>query len=289
MADQPTTAATMEGDFKTFLEAVSPGTKRKIIDLTVSQGVGVSLNTPELLLHCDSPECSGVRTFRLSDRNIGLSSEDWRYGYLSYLCGNCRKTFKRFALAVHWGKDTAIKIGELPAFGPPTPARLISMIGPHRDFFLKGRRAENQGLGVAAFAYYRRVVEGEKGRIIREISKVAKILGTDKETLQAFDRAANETQFTTAIEEIKQAIPTSILIDGHNPLTLLHSALSEGLHSETDEECLELAQHIRIIMIELADRLAVALKEDQELKAAVTKLLTKRSQKGPLKEESNSN
>jgi hypothetical protein len=289
MPNQPTTAATSEGDFKTFLETASPGTKRKITDLTANVSGG-TLNTPELLLHCDSPECSGVRTFRLLQKDIGLSTEEWRYGYLFYLCGNCRKTAKRFALAIHWGEDIVIKIGELPAFGPPTPARLISMIGPHRDFFLKGRRAENQGLGVAAFAYYRRVVEGEKGRIIKEISKVSKVLGADEETLKAFDRAARETQFTAAIEEIKQAIPASILIDGHNPLTLLHSALSEGLHSETDEECLEFAQHIRIIMIELADRLAVALKEDQELKTAVTKLLAKRSQKAaPSKEESDLN
>jgi hypothetical protein len=30
------------------------------------------------------------------------------------------------------------KIGELPIYGPPTPARLISLIGPDREIFLKG-------------------------------------------------------------------------------------------------------------------------------------------------------
>jgi hypothetical protein len=36
-----------------------------------------------------------------------------------------------------------------------------------------GRRAENQGMGIGAFAYYRRVVENQKNRIIAEIKRVA--------------------------------------------------------------------------------------------------------------------
>ena len=210
---------------------------------------------------------------------MNLAANDWRYGYLTYPCSNCRKLEKRYALGVHWTSDRLIKIGELPSFGPPIPARLISMIAPHREFFLKGRRAESQSLGVAAFAYYRRVVEAEKGRIINEIAKVARALGASSEILEDFDRASEETQFVNAIGRVKHAIPPAILINGHNPLTLLHSALSEGLHGESDEECLEYAQHIRVILIELAERLATVLKEDQELKAAVTKLLTKRAQR----------
>jgi hypothetical protein len=73
------------------------------------------------------------------------------------------------------------------------------------------------------------------------------------------------------------AIPEAILIDRHNPLTLLHSALSEGLHAQTDEECLELATSIRVVLTELADRISVALKEEAELKTAVNRLLNRKS------------
>jgi hypothetical protein len=142
----------------------------------------------------------------------------------------------------------------------------------------KGRRAENRGLGIGAFSYYRRVVENQKGRIIREIAKAAKKLGAKPEILQRFEAAAKETQFSKAIEEIKDGIPSVLLIDGqHNPLTLLHGALSEGLHEHTDEECLEIAKEIRIVLTELADRLSQALKEQAELKNAVTRLLSRKS------------
>jgi len=52
---------------------------------------------------------------------------------------------------------------------------VITLIGPDREIFLRGRRAENQGLGIGAFAYYRRVVENQKGRIITQIGKTGLI------------------------------------------------------------------------------------------------------------------
>jgi hypothetical protein len=76
---------------------------------------------------------------------------------------------------------------------------------------------------------------------------------------------------------VKTGIPQVLLINGQNPLTLLHSALSQGIHAETDEECLELATSIRVVLSELADRLGSALKDHAELNAAVSRLLRARN------------
>jgi hypothetical protein len=72
-------------------------------------------------------------------------------------------------------------------------------------------------------------------------------------------------------------MPQALLINGHNPLTILHSALSDGLHAQTDEHCLELAHDVRVVLAELADRLGQALKDEAELTQAVTRLMGKRS------------
>jgi len=76
--------------------------------------------------------------------------------------------------------------------------------------------------------------------------------------------ARGETQFSKAVEAIKHGIPQVLLINGHNPLTLLHSAPSEGLHDQTDDHCLELATSIRIVLTELAERLGTALKDNAD-------------------------
>jgi hypothetical protein len=78
-----------------------------------------------------------------------------------------------------------------------------------------------------------------------------------------------------AIESVKDSIPESLLVNGHNPLTLLHSALSEGLHAQTDEQCLELAQAVRVVLAELAERIGQALKDEAELNAAISRLMNR--------------
>lgn len=270
-------AATAHRAFAEFLESSPPDLLEPVSNLTVNQNGRLYLAAPELKLHCDSDTCNGVRVFFCPSGPAFLSSK-FDYYFLTYVCRNCRTKVKTFALAVTNEATRRVqKLGEHPPFGPPVPARVITLVGADRELFLKGRRAELRGLGIGAFAYYRRVVEDKKGRIIEEIGKVAARLGAQKETVQLFEEAKSETQFSAAIDKIKAAIPTSLLIDGHNPLTLLHSALSAGLHEKTDAECLELATSIRLILIELADRISAALKDEAELKDAVSKLLNRKS------------
>jgi hypothetical protein len=59
----------------------------------------------------------------------------------------------------------------------------------------------------------------------------------------------------------------------------LHSALSEGLHAQTDEECLELATSIRVVLTEFVERVAMALKDEAELDKAVSRLIKARGPK----------
>jgi len=275
--NQPSTpvAKPVIRSFVEFLESTPPDIVETVTGLWEQNVAGhTQLKIPEISLHCEDDRCAGVRVFHSPSSSTFLSS-DFEYKYLTYVCRNCGKTRKTFSLLVQKSRNRVQKLGEFPPFGPPTPARVITLVGSDRELFLKGRRAELRGLGVGAFAYYRRVVEDKKGSIIEEIGKVAKRLGASAETLALFAEAQSETQFSKAIDKIKTAIPQSLLINGHNPLILLHSALSENIHVGTDEKCLELATSIRLILIELAERISAALKDEAELRDAVNKLLKK--------------
>lgn len=74
---------------------------------------------------------------------------------------------------------------------------------------------------------------------------------------------------------VKAVIPQTLLINGQNPLRLLHSALSKGLHiaDMTDAHCLALAQSIRTILGELAERASEALKNDEQIQTALSVLM----------------
>lgn len=95
--------------------------------------------------------------------------------------------------------------------------------------------------------------------------------------VESLERAKAEHQFSSAMSSVKNAIPQALLIKDQNPLTLLHSALSDGLHAQTDEVCLELAHDVRVILAELAERIGQALKDEDELSAAVARLTKPKS------------
>jgi len=236
---------------------------------------------PEITLHCETEKtCGGNRVFKTAVSSV-FAKKERKLLFVPYECKNCSTTTKTFALWIMMGEDMAsgkaLKYGEQPAFGPPTPARVISLIGPQKELFLKGRRAENQGMGIAAFAYYRRVIEDQKDRIFDEIIKVCNRLSAGQPIIDELVNAKTETQFSKAVDAVKLAIPQALLINGHNPLTLLHSALSEGLHAQTDEECLEIATSIRLVMADFAERVGQALRDEAQLTTAVTRLLRKKS------------
>jgi len=267
-----------------FLELVPPGVTATISDLggLVLPSGSVSWTGPDILLHCENESCGGMRLFK-SHSTVYLKAGEPSLQFVKYGCKNCASSAKTFALWFKLAADretgSVFKYGEVPAFGPPTPARVVSLVGPQKELFLKGRRAENQGLGIAAFAYYRRVVEDQKDRIFDEIIKVCRRLSMDDGVISELMRGKVETQFSKAVESVKHAIPQVLLINGHNPLILLHSALSEGIHAQTDEECLEIATSIRVVLVELASRMGQALKDEAEVTQAVSRLLAKKASK----------
>jgi hypothetical protein len=252
-----------------FLESIPPAQSRTVIThVSFHADPGgiifrFRVAIPEIQLHCSGESSNGTRFFRSGDDYIILPARIWNNEYITYKCANCQTQQKTFALAIliETGPDDpkkpetvhCYKFGEHPTYGPPTLTRSISLVGPDRELFLKGRRCENQGLGIGAFVYYRRVVEEQKNRIIDEIIKVAQVLLATPDSIMVLENAKKEHQFSKAVAAIKQAIPQRLLIAGQDPLTLLHSALSMGLHNKSDEKCLELAKDIRLILAELSD------------------------------------
>ena len=264
--------------FAEFLENTPPNQVCEIADLT-NQGLSTNfyLSKPELQLHCSHESCNGMRFFRPTENDSPLIYQNNETDvFLEYVCSNCQNSYKTFALVLKRPRadETGLckKYGETPAYGPPTPSRLIKMIGPDRDLFLKGRQCENQGLGIGAFVYYRRVIENQKNRILDQIIKVSQKLSAPPEHIRTLEAAQKETQFSKALKSVKDSTPEALLVNGHNPLLLLHSALSDGLHDRDDEHCLEIAHSVRVILGELSERLSQALKDEKSLNDALKHL-----------------
>jgi hypothetical protein len=272
-------------EWRAFLLERPPGTRTVVVDAVqeASDRRVKFVETP-LRLFCET-SCRRVMDCVPYTPTQGLffgpakQPLDFLLGYSCRKCQTCLKTFAvRFhifyeSLPPHPAVEVE-KIGEWPAFEPLTHPKLVSLIGPDRDLFLKGRRAEIAGLGVGAVAYYRRVVDNQKSRLLTEILRVATKTNAPKDVQDALQAAIREEQFSRAVDMVKDVFPKNLLINGFNPFTLLYSALSKNLHVASDEECLRTATDVRLVLLGLAERLEQALRDERELNEAASRLAT---------------
>lgn len=261
-----------------LLKSTPPGGPYAVSDFTYTdQNNQWSLHHPPIQMYCYSDSCAGYRFFDLTNSSHNQPSTTVQYIFMTYKCRNCRKSPKTFALRAMSidpnSPSIVVKMGEFPFYGSQISTKLLSLLNNDKEYFLQGNRAENAGFGIGAFSYYKKIVENQKERLIREIAKVAKQLGADEQTLLKFEKAATEPHFDKAVAEINGIIPQTLLIHGQNPLYLLRSALSEGVHAQDDTQHLEIATSIRVILTELAERISSALQDNGELSSAVNRLL----------------
>ena len=247
------------------------------------------VNFPDdIRVHCDHDHCNGIRRHLLRENDI-YNVDSVSYCFIRYICTNCSEAEKIYTIKTEPFKaDTSsgycTKIYQEPPFGLPIPKRLFKVIGEdNREHFLQARRAIARGLGVGAYAYYRRIVENNKFALIASVLEVAKATNALPDQIELLEKAQRETQFSKALDMLQDvtAIPPVLLIDGHNPLALLHDLLSEGIHQLTDTECLDRAKDSEIILSEIAERMQIALTERKAVKSAISSIMNRKNPTTP--------
>jgi hypothetical protein len=176
-------------------------------------------------------------------------------------------------LATELKSILGVKIGEVPPFGGRLSDELLKLASEDRDLFLRGWKAERAGLGIGAFAYYRRVVEEQRSKLVDRIAGAARTLKASADNIALIESARDEQRFKDSIDLISAAIPERLKILDQNPLLLLHKALSVVMHDKTDAQAMELAQTVRLVLADLATKLEQVRIEDNVLKEGVKRLL----------------
>lgn len=159
------------------------------------------------------------------------------------------------------------------------------MLGAHKDYLKRGLICELQGYGIGAFAYYRRIVEAVIDKLLDSIP--ALLSGAELEAYRAALTKTKDTRVTQEkIELVKDMLPAILRPNDTNPLKALHGILSEGLHAQSDEECLKSAVVVRTTLVFLASQVAASAEAGREFSESMKVLLarkTKASDAPPIK------
>lgn len=192
-----------------------------------------------------------------------------------YRCSHCHEFERLFFVKIDFdGK--LFKIGQYPAWDIEGNSNIEDLLGEHSDYYKKGLICESQSYGIAAFSYYRRIVEEIIDSLLDEITSL--LTG---EELEKYKEALEQTKKTRVAQEkidlVKNLLPPILRPDNMNPLSTLHSTLSEGLHGKTDPECLELAETCREILVFLVSQVSATKKASKDFTESMQKLLDKKS------------
>jgi hypothetical protein len=141
---------------------------------------------------------------------------------------------------------TNIYIQKVGVF-PEIKAKVDKEVSKHFDretnnWYYKGLDCINKNYGIAAFAYFRRIIEKELLTIVKELKDLP---GTDTMNIsKLLLEYENTPAICTIYENIWQYLPNSLKGLGDNPIQLLYNQTSEGLHSLSEEDCLSRANNI---------------------------------------------
>lgn len=192
-----------------------------------------------------------------------------------YMCTHCEKFERLFFVKIDEQKQWVMKIGQYPPWEIAGEPNLETILGYNSEYYKKGLICESQGYGIGAYGYYRRIVEKTIDELLDEIAEL--LSGKEKEEYNVALEKTKQTIITQEkIDLVKDLLPPILRPDGMNPLAVLHSTLSEGLHADLDEECLEYAESCREILIFLVNQIAVSKKASKNFTERMRKLLDKK-------------
>ncbi len=207
---------------------------------------------------------------------------------LRFICHLCRQKEVIFVIlrgyvqsASGQGWDHIIeKIGQSPAPSIAISRPLAKHLGTTADLYKKALICRNQGYGIAAVAYMRRIVEDKTDELIDIVADQARERGLTEKDVEGILTAKKEQTYSGKLKVAGEVIPASLRPGGANPFGTLFGLLSDGLHDRTEEECVGIADEIREVFEYVFENLRTQIEDEKRFRERMSKLMSKANPKG---------
>jgi hypothetical protein len=210
---------------------------------------------------CDC--CDQLRPFhdpRSRGGGAGMQVSTLKSGtsYFEFTCVSCRKVRREYLVEQVIEAETIRiqKYGELPRKPLPRNRLLQRFLKEDLENYEKGVVCLSQGYGIGAFAYFRRIIEGNIQHLLELVKEDAQSLASSASVLEALAELKKESPMSDKIKIANRALPDHLKPGGLNPLGKLYQLLSAGVHNLSDEECLHKAQEMSECLVFLVSELA---------------------------------
>lgn len=233
----------------------------------------------KITINMKCPNCKSKQTFIVSDiyyegcystSKISLN----QIVKIKYECVGCKKG--NYEFLVRLSENHIQKVGQYPPWSINPEKNIEKALGEYLDIYKNGLICESQGYGIGAYAYYRRIVEDIIDTLLDDIKDLV-----DENNIEEYnellERTKKSNNATDKIEIVKDHLPSILKPNGQNPLKFLYSILSEGIHSSSDKDCLEIAVNVRNILTFLVDQIINSKNTSKEFTDSMKELLDKKN------------
>lgn len=146
------------------------------------------------------------------------------------------------------GLDVFIqKVGQFPSYEVGLNSNLKKYLSTEDNSnYKKALACLSISFGIGSYAYLRRIIQNEIVKIIKDISELD-FDGADQVSI-AYQKYLKDSQMSKLIDILNKHVPQSFNELGDNPIKLLYAQLSGGIHEFSDDECMEKAINIDILI-----------------------------------------
>lgn len=191
---------------------------------------------------CDHEDCGYETLWQVENSQVYFSRSFIHER--SYKCRNCGQQQLHYCFIwVERKEDNLfLKIGQYPELEERIPGDLQQALdGADLKLYKNALRMRNFNLGVAAVAYLRRVVENRMNDMLEILHEAAITHNAPAEVVSRHLEMKAEKRFSTKIDYAGILLPASLRPEGKpNPMSILHELASDGLHSKSDAECVDI-------------------------------------------------
>ena len=165
------------------------------------------------------------------------------------------------------------KVGQFPPLSIDIPKALEKTLGKgHTAFYRNALINRNEGFGLGAVSYIRRVVEDKTEELIEIVAQLAEAQQVDAQVVEKIRAAKTEkTTYDNKLKIASTIIPKSLMIEGINPLGVLFGLVSAGLHDLTEEQCVQIADDTKSVFEYTFTRLRAETEERKDFADKVKK------------------
>jgi hypothetical protein len=135
------------------------------------------------------------------------------------------------------------KIGQFPAYAIKPDKEIYDFLeATDKEYYNKALVSISQGYGIAAYSYFRRIVETEVIRIVQFLIEME--LPEKEQIGLAYAEYKTNHQMDKLLIRIDEFLPKELKVIHEYPIRVLYNQLSMGIHSYNEETCLHKAEII---------------------------------------------